>query len=274
MIHYIVKSKNINIDINRDNLNQIKDIGNFYSGDRFYTLINEYIDSNLMRKSKVLGFIVKFLYKSGNYKHDSTISNGRSWGVIIFDIFCVLCLISFFSLIIAIIGTSIGAILKSIIDNGATDTIGDAIAGLFDFSKGGKASALLISAIITGIIGIFWLIMVTKIRNKNKLLTLQAYVEKKVNTVLKLRWLIKFKEQSFDKLIKNKKEVQYCLLDNFESQGPSTNRWLNIQLINLLSSIFDDFNLVFKFKELSENEYNELNQICINDFKKIELIKI
>lgn len=274
MASYIVKSKNINVDFNSEEFKKVKDIGHFYSGDRFYTLINEYIDSNLARKSRLLSFIIKFLFKSSNYKHDSSISNGKSWGVILFDIFCVLCLITFFGLIIAIIGTSIGTILKSLGDKGATGAVGEAISGLFDFSKDGKASAMIISAIITGIIGIFWLIMILKIRKKNKPLALKAYVEKKVDFVLKLRWMLRVKEKSLDKVIKTKKELNIFLLDKFEGQGGAGDRWLNIQLINLLASIFYDFNLIFHFNELSDDEYSELNEIFDYDFKRIELIKL
>ena len=68
-----IKSKNISFKNGELNY-----IGNIYSSDRFYTLINEYIDKNLTRKSRILSFVIKYLYKSSNYKHDTSLSNGRN----------------------------------------------------------------------------------------------------------------------------------------------------------------------------------------------------
>ena len=48
MASYIVKSKHI--DLSKETNNKYS-IGKFYSGDRFYTLLNEYIDLNLKKQN-------------------------------------------------------------------------------------------------------------------------------------------------------------------------------------------------------------------------------
>ncbi len=272
---YIVKSKKIVTNIKAKDINKENCIGNFYSGDRYYTLLNEYIDSNLTRKSKILACIIKFLFKSSNYKHDTSISNGRSIWVTLFDLMCVL----FFIVGIILILVSVGApLIQSLLDffskkAGAAGSFIDSLKNAFT-ANAAASIAMLVIGLITLIIGIFWMICFFRIRKKNKPLSLVAYVEKKISFILKLRWMIKAKGKTIDKAIKSNKEYKLCFINLFEQQGGSGPRWLNIQLINLLVSIFDDFSLLFVFKELSDTEVDELKDIFEHDFKNIELLKI
>lgn len=258
----IIKSINCKINLKTD---LKKFIGNYYSDDRFYTLINQYIDENLSNNSKILAFIIKYLYKSGNYKHDSSIANGKNKLSFILDLFCILSFFIFICLIFATFGVAIFSSIKPDISG-----VSSILEQIF-FKNGG--APMLILAIIFGIIGISWLIMYFKIRKKNEKLSLKDYVLKKVYTILKFRWLIKSKDKINDSFnIKNNQEIYF--MDNFESQGPSNNKWINLQLINLLISIFKDFNLIFKFNNISDIEYTDLKKIINVDFKNLEIIAI
>ena len=256
-----VKSKNIKIT--KKELKS-EGIGNFYSGDRYYTLLNEYIDTNLKHKSKTLHFIITYLFRSGNYKHNPSIANGRSIWPVLLDIFCVFSFITFIALLFATFGVAIFQSIKNI--SGITNVIKDIFV-----NNGG--APMLVLAVIFGVIGIMWLIMFFKIRKKNAKLSLKDYVLKKVDTILKFRWLIKSKDKAKNTIkVKNKDREIFCV-ENFESQGGAGDRWLNVQLINLLISIFPDFNLIFRFNNLSDAEYEELAKIADYDFKNIELLK-
>lgn len=259
MASYILKSKKINI---YDDLIEKIIIGNFYSNDRFYTLLNEYVDSNLKHKSKLLAFIIKILFSSNNFKHDSSIANDNKdkW-VRIFDWFCIICLIIFISLAIGIIGTAIPLIIN-VVKKADSTSFNNLIKALMGIG---------IPGIVFGIPGITWLIIYFAIRNKNKPLTLQAYVEKKVSWCLKLKFLIKNVKNIQKK--DNLKIKQIFLLDKFETQGTSSSRWINIQLINLICSIFNDFNYVFRFNILTDEEVIELKTIIQYDFWMIEIIE-
>ncbi len=279
---YIIKSTLI--DLNAKEAKKIKqsskNLGNYYSGDRFYTLLNEYIDNNLKRKNKLLAFIIRWLFKSGNYKHDPQIANGKSWGCILLDAFCVLCFIAFIALIIVTMGTSI---IKAAIGDGSggatsfIDKLGKVLGDMFSTAGDASGSGLymIIAALICGVIGIAWMIMFFKIRKKNAALSLKDYVIKKLNTTLKWRWLIKLADKSAKTIkIKKSKELEVFCLNKFEGQGGAGDRWLNIQMINVLASIFDDLDLMFKFDSLTDDEYKELKEIMDYDFKRVDIIKI
>ena len=250
---FLIKSKKLVI-----NQNSIKrQIGNYYSEDRYYTLLNRYIDSNLSKKSKILGFIIKYLFKSSNFKHDPEIANGKSKWVILLDLFCYLCMIGFVAMIIAVVGLSLSNMPTT-------------ISGIAAFGKGFIESissniVMLTFAILFLIVTIIWLIMFFKIRKKNKKMSLKDYVLKKLEITLKLRFLIKTSSKAKNSMRKNNKPIEFYCVSKFEGQGAATNRWLNIQVINLLASIFD---------ELTDDEFNELYPIIKFDFKKIDFIKI
>lgn len=270
MASYIVKAKGIDLSVQSDR--QIS-AARFYSGDRFYTLMNEYIDKNLSRKNILLGFIIKVLFRSSNFKHDPQIANGKQLSVAIFDFICCVCLIVFCGLISAIIISGIVDLaekLRFMYSNQSPDKWGyiSATSMLFGtiFSNWTRLLSMGVLAIVVGVIGILWLLMIVKIRAKNKVLSLQAYVEKKISICLSLRFLIKLAN-------KKKTKGDIVLLENFEAQGAAGARWSNIQLINLIASIFNDFSFVFRFDELSDADYEELCDVIIYDFAKIEIIK-
>ena len=56
------------------------------------------------------------------------------------------------------------------------------------------------------------------------------------------------------------------------SQSVQAPRWLNIQMINLICSIFPHFNYIFKFDELTDDEYKDLSSIVNYDFRNLDLI--
>lgn len=256
MASYIIKSKGINLE---NKLANKIIIGKFYSGDRFYTLLNEYIDKNLQRKSLLMAFIIKILFKSGNFKHDPGIANGQPWFVKLYDWISIICLILFIFSTLGVLGTLIPVIVGFVstkIDQKSLEALLSSLVGLG------------IPALVFGIPAILWLVIYFSIRKKNKPLTLQAYVEKKISWCLKLRFLIKN-----TKLFHHEDDKDFYILEDFESQGAQGVRWLNIQLINLVCSIFVDFDYIFKFESLTNDELKELEMIFAHDFKKIELVE-
>lgn len=255
MAKILVKAKGL--DISNQKAKKIT-IGNFYSGDRFYTLLNEYLDTNLSRKSRFMAWLIKIMFKSSNFKHDPGIANGQPWSVKLFDFFCVLCLIVFIILTLGVIGTLIPVIMgfvTSKIDANAMKALQASLIGIG------------VPAIIVGVPAIFWLVIFFAIRKKNKPLSLQAYVEKKISWCLKLRFLIKN-----TKKFKEEKNQQILVMQNFEAQGAAGPRWLNLQLINLICSIFLNFNYTFLINDLKDEELAELDPIVQYDFRMIELV--
>lgn len=244
MASYIVKSKSL--DFNNPKIS----IGQFYSGDRFYTLLNEYIDANLKKRNIFLSWIIQILFKSSNFKHDPGIANGQPLSVKIFDWVCISCLIY-----LALFSVSLTAIIP--LFTGKIDSIQTVLLGL--------GGASLVPAIFASL----WLWVYFTVRKKNKALTLQAFVEKKISFCLKFRFLIKNVEIP----LMNNKNNHIIVMENFEAQGTQAPRWLNIQMINLICSIFPDFNYIFKFDDLKEEEYQILKPIIEFDFKNIDLIE-
>lgn len=248
MASYIVKSKGLNLD------NPKVSIGQFYSGDRFYTLLNEYLDLNLKKRNILLSWIIKILFKSSNFKHDPGIANGQPLAVKVFDWVCVTCLILFVCLSFGSLSTLIPLLTGKF--------TGDNLLTLQKVLLG-----LGVPAIVTGIPAFTWLWVYFTVRKKNKPLTLQAFVEKKISFCLKLRFLIKNVEiPTF-----HNEENHIIVMENFEAQGAQAPRWLNIQMINLICSIFPDFNYIFKFNELSDEEYKVLKPIVDFDFRNLDL---
>lgn len=250
MASYIVKSKHI--DLSKEANNKYS-IGKFYSGDRFYTLLNEYIDLNLKKQNIFVAWVINVLFKSSNFKHDPAIANGYPLSVKIFDWLCIGCLIAFICLIAT---TPLMGVIFQLVQGKGFDLALGAILGLS------------IPAIITGIPAIFWLWIYFTIRKKNQPLTLQAFVEKKISYCLKLRFLIK----NIEIKVPSKEAQEIVILENFEAQGTQAPRWLNIQMINLICSIFPHFNYIFKFDQLTDDEYKDLSSIVNYDFRNLDLI--
>lgn len=224
----------------------------------FIHYLNEYLDKNLSKKNKFMAWIIKILFKSSNFKHDPGIANGQPWSVKLFDWFCITCLIVFIILTLGVIGTLIPVIMGVL----GSNKIGEEQLQSLKSALAGVG----IPAICVGIPAIFWLVIFFTIRKKNKPLTLQAYVEKKIAWCLKLRFLIK------NVKLQKQETKTIFLLEHFEGQGASGPRWLNIQLINLICSIFSDFDYVFRFENLTDEELAEIQQVIEYDFRKIELI--
>ena len=270
---YIVKSKSIDNKLITPEHISKKSIGRFYSNDRYYTLINDYIDKNLVFVSRPLAAVIKYLFRSSNYKHDPQIANGRSIWILLFDIWCAICVIGFLAMLIAILGTTFAEAAKLATGNVSIFTeLGQAFVN--------KISAnvpMLVFGVIFLIFAILWFVVWFFIRRKNKPLSLQAYVEKKIGFILMFRSIVKTiwkSKKVAGKKINKMPKVQIVYLENFEAQGGEAPRWLNLQLINLLVSIFEDFSLIFKFDTLTDDEYNFMNKVSTEDFKRIEIIKV
>lgn len=274
---YLVKSRNLHFS-SKDNVN-VQSIGNYYSGDRFYTLLNEYIDVNLKRKSKTISFFIKYIFSSSNYKHDPSIANGKSIGIKLLDWFCYLCIIGFLIMFATVIGGTFADAKKlseSLSGAGFTSVISNFGQAFVDGI--GKNITMLVFGVIFLVVSIWWMVMYFRFRKKNSKLTLKDYVIKKMEFCLKSRFILKIVNSSKKAAKKIKKnnnnEMKIFYLEKFESQGGPTDRWLNLQMINLIASIFNDFNIIFKFDNLTDDEYIEFKNIFSHDFKMIDIIKI
>lgn len=250
MASYIIKSKHI--DLSKE-VNNKYSIGKFYSGDRFYTLLNEYIDINLKKQNIFVSWVINVLFKSNNFKHDPALANGYPLSVKLFDWFCIGCLIAFVCLVAT---TPLMGLIFQLIQGKKLDLALEAILGSS------------ISTILTGIPSAIWLWMYFTIRKKNQPLTLQAFVEKKLSYCLRLRFLIK----NIEIKVPTKEAQEIIILENFEAQGTQAPRWLNIQMINLITSMFPNFNYVFKFDDLPDEDYKDLVPVMNYDFRNLDLI--
>lgn len=230
-------------------------IGMFYSQDRYYTNLNKFMDSNLFSSSKVLYFIVSYLFQSNNFKHQSSIANGKTLGMKLVDVFCWLSMIAFIflggvAIILPIVKTFIKINLPAWVENfGTGGSIGTGIAAAF-----------------FGVITISYLVVIFKIKKKNKALSLKDYVLKKLEFILKYKFLLKA-----SKLIgEGKNKNEFFISEKTDILG-DPDRWLFLQVTNLMYMLFPNFSLALQFDNLEENYYKELKEIVEHDFKNINL---
>lgn len=231
-----------------------KNIGQYYSTDRYYTLLNNFIDKNLKNDAKLVYFFINFFMRSSNFKHDTSISNGKSIWVWLVDIFCWICLAIF-------IGCFLSGIAKPIVDAVKNGNFLDAF-------KSSTAIGLLITAFFTFVISSIYLYMLKKVIAVNKKLNLIDYVNKKIDYVLKLSPLIKTNTAFF-----KTKEEGIILIEKLEGQT-DINKWLTLQINNLMYRLFTKFNMVLKFSNIEEKDVQNIERIIENDFKNSEVVRL
>ncbi|MGL4343415.1 MAG: hypothetical protein ACRCRZ_02540 [Metamycoplasmataceae bacterium] len=230
-----------------------------FSQDRYYTLLNASIDENLAMKSKLLLFMTSYLFQSGNFKHKGSIANGKTKGMWAFDIICWLSMVGFVLCFLFGVATPLVASFKG---------------GSFNFEAlksgfQGTGAILLSIALVLLVISIAYLILIFKIKKKNKTLSLKDYVQKKLEFVLKFKMLIKV-----SKIMGEAKKVEEILIMTNCDILNDTDRWLFLQVTNLMFMLFNDFNLILQFNNVDEVYFNSLKDMINHDFKNLSIINI
>lgn len=244
-----------NADWNEINDNQ--SIGDYYSQDRYFTLLNEFIDSNLKKYARFLFFIISYMMRSSNFKHETSISNGKSWAVWLLDIFCWLSIIAFF----ICLSTGIAApIVKAFNDKN--------LSSVWDAFKEPSSITLLSIALITFVVSSIYLYMLKFVISKNKKLNLTDYVFKKIDYVLKFSIFMDVRNKFFQ--VKGDKLAVVEKVDDLNN----INRWITLQVNNLMFRLFNNFNVVLKFEGLDDNTIAQLTKIIECDFKNLQIINL
>ena len=275
----VIANKNITSILNQDKLKKIT-IGNYYSQDRFYSLINEYMDKNISYVSKPIAIIIKYLFNSSNYKHNHNDSKLISRWIFFINLWFLFCILGFVGMLISVVCIT-GINAKDIINNNLSTNISISTLNAWGeafINNMNKNIVMLVFATIFLSFTMLWFIVWFFIKRKNKTLTLQSYVEKKINFIYSYKYLfnsISTTKSNFYKTInKNEMKIDLIYLENVNLNTNESVQWLNLQLLNLLSGIFVNFNLILGFNNLNEFDYYKIKQIIEFDFKNLNIVKI
>lgn len=270
----IVTGKKINANIERI-IAKSKDCGQVFSEDRFYTIVNEYLDCNLKKHSRLLYYIVAFLFRSSNYKHSVDIVNGKPLWIWIVDIFCWFCLTAFIVCLIAGIAQPISVALSGLIK--------------FDFSSINKAFqqtfadptavVLLVISFITFGIAMFYLYLLKKVIAVNRRYGLKDFVVYKTSFILNRERYISINhdlnKKTLKKLEKMLKKQQgsnhppYWLVRNLDIFDDPV-RWTILQVTNVMNKLFPDFALTLIFDHVPDERAKTMINTIDLDFKYLK----
>lgn len=233
-------------------INKEKQIGDYYSPDRYFTILNEFIDVNLKKYARFLFFAISYIMRSNNFKHETSIANGKSIWVWIVDIFCWICCIAFVVCLFTGIATPIIQAVKK----------GDFVEAF----KAPLAIGLTITAVFTFSVAVGYIYMMTKIVAKNKTLNLQDYVFKKISYILKMSFLFDIRNKFFKAL-----KEDTVVVESTEALTDA-NRWITLQINNLMYRLFLNFDIVLRFSNVEEKTVTQLQKIIDHDFKNLDIV--
>lgn len=270
-MNFIVCAKNNSKSL-EDIKSKIKNIGVYYSDDRFYSIVNDYMDYGLRKNSIFVYLITTFLFRSTNYKHATGIVNGKPLWVWFIDIFCWLCLVAFIVCLLTGVGqpiaTAISGIAKGTFPN---------LSVAFKSSFGDPvAIVLLVISFLTFAIAVFYIYIMKKVVAVNKKLLLKDFVVQKASFISQYEPWLKISKNVNKRIkkiaIKYKKKLSGCfyLISELEKLT-NDNRWLVLQINNLMFKLFHDYPIILKFSTISDEDFKELQKICDVDFKHISL---
>lgn len=240
-------------EINKNNV-----IGQYYSADRYFTLLNEFIDTNLKKYAKLVFFVISYLMRSTNFKHETSIANGKTLSVWLVDIFCWICCAVFLGCTFAGVATPIINAIKKV-------DVGEIINSTLN---SGLGIGLLVTAIFTFTVAALYIYMMTKVVAKNKALNLQDYVFKKINYILKMSFMFDFRNKFF-----KVKESETVILEKVDELN-NVNRWITLQITNLMFKLFANFDIILRFENIDDDVFEQMKKIIIHDFKNLEIIDI
>lgn len=245
-----------------------KKIGNYYSEDRFYTLINSQIDEGLRKYSIFLYILVIFLFRSTNFKHATDTLNKKPRWVLFVDIFCWLCLIVFIVSLVTGVATPIVVGISAAIKG---DT-----SGFVDAFKNALLNPttiiLFVISVITFIIAIIFLYVLKKVVAVNKKLSLKDFVITKLSMVKRFSGMLDVnkKMKKMSKKSNKFKPDKFYLIKNVEVLN-NDNRWLILQISNIMYELFPDLGIILELNNINESDLKMLKTICDSDFRYIKI---
>lgn len=252
---HIIKNKNMAAEVNEEML-QKHFTGPAYSKNRFYTKLNQQVSKEVKRTSGLMNVIVEYLFYSSNFIHNSEVSNGKSRSTKIIEYVSWASIVMFFVLLIVGVARPLVTFVQS----------------KFKDVSAFSDPVNIVLFVFTGIfliISILFLISKFKIQKNNAKLDLDEYVMKKINFVFKIKFLIKYKKK-----LLGSKDGDIVVLDRFEGFALDNDKWVNLQLVNLVSMIFTDINLVFIIRTLEDVRIDQIKEVVEIDFKNLEVIEI
>ncbi|WP_036448597.1 hypothetical protein [Mycoplasmoides pirum] len=259
-----------------------KKIGTYFSEDRFYTLLNSYIDDALRKYSLFLYLITIFLFRSNNFKHATTSFKAKPKWVTLIDILCWICLIVF---IVSLISGISYPLIEGI--SGAIKGNWTGFIDAFNNSLNSPGTiTLFVVSLISFIIAITYIYVLRKIVVFNKKLSLKDFVVQKVSFINRFENLLKINEdlKKANKKIKkinkkiNKKNSkikpdEFYLIQNVEMLSQN-DLWLLFQIINILYKLFPNSGFVFELSNIESSNLEKIKTICNYDFKHIKITHI
>lgn len=274
MSQVIVSNKNIRKNFRKCKVN----CGDFISKDRFYTIINQFIDDNLYKYSKLICFCVVYLFRSSNYQH----MNLRIKKIVIFirliDFVCWICTA------VAVILTFIGPAASIINEIKRLN-----FHNLFNFSS--DVTLIFVVEIVCLLVAFSYVFILRRKILLNRKMSLPDYVNAKIGLIVNFDFCFKIRNK-LHKTIKKKmvdkqtktllKNVLFCdsnhlyIVTGLESINLLSEVWLIMQLINVMYYLFSDFNFALIFNDISETQWKIMKKFTKHDFPqiRIELSKI
>ncbi|WP_027120029.1 hypothetical protein [[Mycoplasma] testudinis] len=244
-----------------------------FSEERVYTIINDYLDFNLRKYSRFLYYMVAFLFRSSNFKHSTDIVNGKPLWVWFVDIFCWFCLFAFIGCLIAGVAQPIVSALSQTIHGDFNQIVHDITQSFGNVTS----VVLLIFAVLTFSIALFYLHLMRKVVAVNKKYLLKDYLIYKTSFILNWEKLINVqkstKKRYFKKLIKKgkvKNVAPFCVIENMEIFDDST-RWTILQICNVLNKLFPEFAITLLFNQVTQERSKRLNDVVEVDFKYLKI---
>lgn len=267
---YLIKSKYVSL--NKD----ISSVGQYFSNDRFYSLMNKYVSENIEARSRFVSFVVDYLFYSNDYVKTQYMKKSRRKVISILDTICILCLLSFLIIFVAVIGSTLAnarKLIETTIGGGAMSVFtkfGDAF-----FQNVSQNVTLLTFSLIFLMIFIWWIIIYNRFRKKFRSMSIHKYLITKIDFCSRSKWIIETLRKTKNKIgINDNGELSLTLVENFDTHDKKNDLWLNLQIINKICNLFLDFNIIFEINIKDEEQLNNLNTILENDFENLVIEKI
>lgn len=264
---YIIKSKRNKANVDATKLSSRSNHGYSIGKNRFLTIMDSQLDENLRKSSKPLFWLVSYLFQTGNYATNQSIANGKTWGQKLYDWFSWTSIVAFLVLLITGVAKPFVKATKAITD-GKGDGFGKELGNAF--KEPGNIVLLALAAFFL-IVSVLYLVLVFKIKKNNSKLSLDAFVAKKLSFCLKFKFLIRFKKNSLKMIDENDQDA--LILDNFETFGDN-DKWVFLQMYNLMAAIFVDLKFSLSFTEYDPVKLDFLYEVVKWDFKNIEIIEV
>lgn len=266
-MEFIIKSKNIK------EIKNYKNLGDYFSNERFYSIMNKRLDENLKSRSRFVSFILSYFFYSNDFKKNQYIDKRTNKIIKFIDFFCFLSFLTFiamFLIVIFLTTANAKTLVESTINEGVSSIISN--FGEAFFINIEENIILLSFSVFFLLIFIWWIIIYTKFRKKCKSLSLNQYLLMKIDFCLKSGYILKLlnRAKNISKHHKKENEYTYCI-ENFVNQNKNVDLWLNLQIINEMCLLFNDFNLILKSGTTSKKQFNSIKKIINTDFLNIKI---